>query len=228
MKRISQGRCEALRRSYLEDIQQFSAEDIVFIDESIFNEKTGWRYHGYAPVRDEARIQANIQHSSTWSICAAITINGWLPCTDIRKGYFKAEDFFKWLQDSLIPSLDAQGRPMVVILDNVAIHVRAEITEAVKRSGHLIRFLPPYSPDYNPIELTFAVLKAWIKKNWVFLRQACESFGEFLRFAIEASHCDRFARQQFQHAGGAGVYIEEKELIRFIRHIEKDEAINEI
>lgn len=117
---------------------------------------------------------------------------------------------------------------MVVILDNVAIHVRAEMTEAVERSGHLIRFLPPYSPDYNPIELTFAVLKAWIKKNWVFLQQACGLFGECLEFAIEASQCDRFARQQFRHAGGSGVYIEEKEMIRFIRHIEKDEAIDKV
>lgn len=95
LKRISQGCCEDLRRLYLDDIRQFTAEDLVFIDESIFNEKTGWRYHGYAPIGNDARIQASIQRGSTWSICSAMTIDGWLSCTGIKQGYFKADDFFE-------------------------------------------------------------------------------------------------------------------------------------
>ena len=43
LKRVSLNRSEALRRAYLDDIRQFTSEDLVFVDESIFNEKTGWR-----------------------------------------------------------------------------------------------------------------------------------------------------------------------------------------
>jgi transposase len=58
----------------------------------------------------------------------------------------------------------------------------------------LVRYLPPYSPDFNPIELTFSVLKAWMKRNWVFLRQTCRTYGDFLALAIRESHCDRFTK----------------------------------
>ena len=206
-------------------MRQFSAEDLVFVDESIFNEKTGWRQHGYAPIGEDAIVVDDINRGSTWSICSAMTENGWLPCTRTKEGYFNREDFFQWLQDHLLATLNESGRPMVIVLDNVPIHVDARVIEVIEGAGHLVRFLPPYSPDFNPIELTFSVLKAWMKKHWVFLRQACRSFGEFLELAIRESRCDRFARQQFKHSGGAGVYIEEEELIRFKRYMETvDEA----
>jgi transposase len=224
LKRISLKRNEHLRRLYLDNIRHYAAEDLVFLDESIFNEKTGWRYHGYAPIGDEARLSADIQRGRTWSICSAMALDGWLPCTGIREGYFKADDFFEWVHGQLLPALDikGQGRPMVVILDNVSIHINNSITEAVEAAGHVIHHLPPYSPDYNPIELTFSVLKAWMKRNWVFLRQSCRNYGEFLELSIRESHCDRYARKQFKHAGGEGVYIEEEEMIKFYRYIEDD------
>jgi transposase len=54
---------------------------------------------------------------------------------------------------------------MVIVLDNVSIHVKNHVAKVVEATGHLIRYLPPYSPDYNPIELTFSVIKAWMKHN---------------------------------------------------------------
>jgi transposase len=117
---------------------------------------------------------------------------------------------------------------MVIILDNIGIHVKNHVAEVVEAAGHLIRYLPPYSPDYNPIELTFSVIKAWMKRNWVFLRQSCSSYGEFLELAIKESRCDQFTRKHFKHAGGEGVYIEEAELERFIRYMEAGNDIEAI
>jgi transposase len=76
---------------------------------------------------------------------------------------------------------------MVIIIDNVSIHVGQRVTEVVHAAGLLVRYLPPYSPDYNLIKLTFLVLKAWIKVNWTFLRPVCGSFREFLRLVIQES-----------------------------------------
>lgn len=70
---------------------------------------------------------------------------------------------------------------MVIKMDNVAIHVQEEVMQLIESSGHIIRYLPPYSPDYNPIELTFSVLKAWMKRNWPFYRRTCRSYSELLR-----------------------------------------------
>lgn len=216
LRRIALQRSESLRQAYLDDIRQFAANDLIFLDESIFNEKSGWRHHAYAPVGQNARYNADIRRGRTWSICAAMSLNGWLPCTGIKEGYWSAEYFYEWLQTRLLPTIQQQhpGRPMVIVMDNVSIHCGEEITQLIEHEGHIVRFLPPYSPDYNPIELTFSVLKAWMKRNWIFLRQTCTSYGEFLELAIQESRCDRFARRQFKHAAN-GVYIEQAEFDRF-------------
>jgi transposase len=73
-----------------------------------------------------------------------------------------------WLRSHLLPTLRATygHRPIVVVLDNVSIHTNHEVVRVIKAEGHIVRFLPPYSPDFNPIELTFRVLKAWIQRNY--------------------------------------------------------------
>lgn len=116
----------------------------------------------------------------------------------------------------------------MIIMDNVSVHANLQIERIIEAGGHLVRYLQLYSPDYNPIELTFSVLKAWMKRNWVFLRQTCDSYGDFLHLAIRESRADRYAKEQFKHAAG-GVYIEEEGLIRFTRWIENwgDETILE-
>jgi hypothetical protein len=65
----------------------------VFLDELIFNKKTGWRYHGYAPLGDDACYIIDIIRGKTWAICSAMIINSWVPCTAVKEGYFKADDF---------------------------------------------------------------------------------------------------------------------------------------
>jgi transposase len=102
---------------------------------------------------------------------------------------------------------------MVIILDNLSVHCAEKIIQPIQTEGHLVRFLPPYSPDFNPIKLSFSVLKAWIRHHYHFFRPQCEHFGEFLWRAIIQSKCDRFARSQFQHSAG-GIYIEREELDR--------------
>lgn len=73
-------------------------------------------------------------------------------------------------------------------------------------------FLPPYSPGDNPIELTFSILKAWIRRHFQRVRPTFESFGAFLRFAIEQSGCDNYGEKHFRKR--AGGYIKEAEIPR--------------
>ena len=68
-----------------------------------------------------------------------------------------------------------------------------------------MKYLPPYSPDYNPIELTFSVLKSWIRRHFHEIWPHYEgTFGDFLRYAIERSRCDQHAKAHFKHAAGEG------------------------
>ena len=63
----------------------------------------------------------------------------------------------------LLPALHRESkRPHVIVMDNNSTHLDEVIASAIEAEGHIIRFLPPYSPDFNPIELAFSVLKAWL------------------------------------------------------------------
>ncbi|KAF9730160.1 hypothetical protein PMIN01_12093 [Paraphaeosphaeria minitans] len=206
-------RNEELRGYYRDSMRRYAAEDVVFLDESIFNEKTGWRHHAYAPIGEEMRYTQDIKRGKTWAILPAYTVDGYLPCTGIKEGYYSREEFIEWVELELIPALRVKfgGPPVVIVLDNVSIHTNNDVPRLLRDAGFVVRYLPPYSPDYNPIELTFAVLKAWIRRNYCYIRTRFpgdSGFGDFLRAAIAESGCDRFARKHFQHAAG-GLYMEQ-------------------
>jgi len=195
-------------------VSRFASDDLIFLDESIFNEKTGWRYRGYAPIGHEARYSASVRRGNTWSILAAMTLDGYLPCTGVKEGYYNSVQVLEWLREKLFPAIRQQygPQPKVIILDNCNVHIDEAVRRAIEEAGHICMYLPPYSPDYNPIELTFSVLKAWIRKHYYYRRSWYPNFGTFLRASIVDSRCDRFARAQFRHAAGGGVYVEQERL----------------
>jgi transposase len=70
------------------------------------------------------------------------------------------DSFRAYVEQVLAPTL----RPGdVVVLDNLAVHKQPEVRAAIEAAGAQIRFLPPYSPDFNPIEMAFAKLKAFLR-----------------------------------------------------------------
>ncbi len=75
-------------------------------------------------------------------------------------GPIDSPTFLAYVEQVLVPTL----RPGdVVVLDNLAVHKQPEVRAAIEQAGALLRFLPPYSPDFNPIELAFAKLKAFFR-----------------------------------------------------------------
>lgn len=103
----------------------------------------------------------------------------------IYQGAINADLFLEFLQEKVLPNCEAfPGKQSVLIIDNASIHKDCQIQTACNNIGVLLQFLLPYSTDYNPIELTFKDLKAWIKANY-FLIAEFEHFSDFLEFAIQ-------------------------------------------
>ena len=70
-------------------------------------------------------------------------------------------NFYEWLVMKLLPHCNAFPAPRsVFIMNNASIHCNARIKDAIQQAGCQVRYLSPYSPDFNPIELSFSVLKA--------------------------------------------------------------------
>src|ERR1700740_1269138 len=103
---------------------------------------------------------ANTTRGDTYSVLAATTFDGWLPCSVLKKGYYNKDQVYQFITEFLIPCLketygDA-GR--LIIRDNVQIHCDKAVRNALKKAGYMFQYLPPYSPDFNPIELSFSVI----------------------------------------------------------------------
>jgi transposase len=72
-----------------------------------------------------------------------------------------AETFEAWLEETLLPALEDGD---IVVLDNLSAHKSPRVAEILARKNCTVRYLPPYSPDFNPIEKAFSKLKSVLRK----------------------------------------------------------------
>lgn len=107
------------------------------------------------------RLVASVPHGhwKTLTMIAAITVNGVLAATSIDAPTDGAV-FNTFITEALVPSL----RPgMVVVMDNLAAHKIAAVRQAVEAAGCRLLYLPPYSPDYSPIENIWSKAKQTLR-----------------------------------------------------------------
>lgn len=142
----------------------------VFIDESGVTTDLLRRY-GRSPKGTRLRDHTPCSHWQTHTVVAALRATG-LTASAVFDGPIDTPSFHAYVEQVLVPSL----RPGdVVVLDNLAVHKHPDVRTAIERVGAHLRFLPPYSPDFNPIELAFAKLKA------AFRAQRPRSFDDVVR-----------------------------------------------
>ena len=79
----------------------------------------------------------------------------------VLDGPMNGDAFRAWVEQALVPTLEPGD---IVVLDNLPAHRVSGVRAAIEAAGAGLRFLPPYSPDFNPIEMAFAKLKACLKK----------------------------------------------------------------
>jgi transposase len=135
-----------------------SAERLVFIDETWATTNMA-RRHGRS--RRGQRVVAAVPHGhwKTTTFIAALRHHGLsAPC--VFDGAINGARFLAYVQQGLAPSLRTGE---VVVLDNLKAHKVKGVREAIEAAGASLLYLPPYSPDLNPIELAFAKLKALLR-----------------------------------------------------------------
>ena len=89
---------------------------------------------------------------------------------DIYEGNINGTIFTTFVAQSLVPLLqpfDGKAPRSVVVMDNASIHHVNQVASLIQSTGAILRYLPPYSPDYNPLEESFAKMKAFLKENEV-------------------------------------------------------------
>lgn len=129
--------------------------------------KRGERVKGYIP---DARWKS-------LSILSSLRIDGKTEAI-VYEGGLSREFFKKWVKDYLLKILSKED---VVIMDNMSSHKGIEISELIKSVGAEVRYLPPYSPDLNPVELMWSKLKLELRgKEKVNVDELIEATGKAL------------------------------------------------
>jgi len=148
----------AARRHWDETLSLHDARGYVFVDESGVTTELIRRY-ARSPRGTRIRDHAPCGHWETHTVVAALRPTA-LTATAVFDGPIDAVTFRAYVEQVLVPTLHPGD---VVVLDNLAAHKQPEVRRAIEAAGALLRFLPPYSPDFNPIELAFAKLKAFLR-----------------------------------------------------------------
>ena len=170
---------------------------LVFIDETGLNTKMA-RLYGRALKTQRCIDHIPYGHWKSKTFVAALRHHA-ITAPMLFDGPMNGDTFLAYIREGLLPTLHPGD---IVICDNLPAHKVKGVTEVIEQSGATLRYLPPYSPDQNPIEMAFSKLKAFIRQ------QAASTLEELLLatkqalLRFEPYHCTNF----FKHANYATDY----------------------
>jgi transposase len=165
---------------------------LVFLDETWAAANLTRRY-GRSPKGQRLVCPVPYGHWKTTTFLAALRVGG-LTCPLVVDGAMTGDLFVAYVKQQLAPTLKAGD---VVVLDNLSCHLRAEVGQAIEGAKCRLLYLPPYSPDLNPIELAFAKLKALLRTAG---ERTVEGLWDFLGAALDA-FSPQECRNYFRHCG---------------------------
>ena len=133
-------------------------EKLVFLDESGITTAMARRY-GRCSQGKRLVDSAPAGHWQNNTLLAAVRLDG-VVAPMVLDGPINGESFAGYIEQSLVPELAAGD---IVIMDNLPAHKSQRITQAIEGAGCTLAYLPPYSPDFNPIENMWSKVKASLR-----------------------------------------------------------------
>ena len=169
---------------------------LVFIDET-------WIKTNMTPLRGWGQKGERVRGFAPHGHWQTLTFLGALRCDRLTApclfdGPINGECFRAYVEQVLVPQLLPGD---IVIMDNLGSHKSAALRTLIKAAGARLWYLPPYSPDLNPIEQTFAKIKHWMRSAQKrSIDDICRHIGELVS-AIQPSECSNY----FKNAGYASI-----------------------
>lgn len=172
--------------------QELDPARIVFIDET-WAKTNMTRTYGRSPLGTRLVEKTPCGRWETTTFLGALRIEGFVAPLTVA-GPINGPTFLAWIRQQLASTLKPGD---IVVMDNLSSHKVAGVKEAIEAAGAELRYLPPYSPDLNPIELAFSKLKKLLRdgaartadKLWELCGRVLDEFKE--------PEC----RNYFQHCG---------------------------
>lgn len=155
---VASERDEAKRGAFRAQVAPVASERLVFVDEASTNTAMTRRY-ARAPRGQRAYGKVPRNHGTNLSVIGALGLRG-MRATMSVEGAVDTEVFDVFVEQVLVPTLQPGD---VVLLDNLKVHQVSTIEQAVQAVGGAVIFLPPYSPDFSPIEPCWSKLKTFLR-----------------------------------------------------------------
>jgi len=138
------------------------------------------RRYGRSLRGERCRAPVPHGHWKTTTFVGALRLEG-MTAPMLLDGAMHGAAFLAYVEQVLVPTLKGGD---IVIMDNLPAHKPVAIRQAIEAAGAELRFLPAYSPDFNPIEMAFSKLKAFLKKRaartvddlWLAIAEAIDIF----------------------------------------------------
>lgn len=150
---------KAAREAWFEGQLDLDPKRLVFIDETGASTKMA-RLRGRAKRGERCRAAIPHGHWKTTTFTAGLRLNG-LAAPMVLDGPMNGDAFLAYVEQVLVPELEKGD---VVIMDNLPAHKVSGVRRMIENAGARLLYLPPYSPDFNPIEMAFSKLKALLRK----------------------------------------------------------------
>jgi transposase len=172
--------------------EKLYAGRLVFVDEMGANTSLALIY-AWSRRGERARHSVPRNRGKNTTLLASMTVEGMGPCSAVE-GTTTAAVFEVYVEQVLAPTLRTG---QVVVMDNLSAHKSKKVRELVEARGCELLYLPPYSPDFNPIEEAFAKIKGLLRKAEARTRQALIEVMGVAISAVTAAD----ARGFFGHCG---------------------------
>lgn len=148
------------RWAWFEGQIDLDPERLVFVDETWASTNMARRY-GRCPRGERLRMSVPHGHWKTTTVIAGLRSSG-IVAPFVIDCAVDRDVFETWIEQVLVPELRAGD---IVVMDNLSSHKGPRVQALIQTAGAELRYLPPYSPDFNPIENAFAKLKALLRKE---------------------------------------------------------------
>ena len=163
-RRVAREQNPDLRDFYLQNLSAFRSYHLVYIDESGCDKWIGFRRTGWSPLGVAPVQIAKFHRGRRYQILPAYSQDGIL-LARVFQGSTDSEVFEDFIEQLLTHCGRWPEPKSVLIMDNASFHRTERIKQLCYEAGVKLLYLPPYSPDLNPIKEFFAELKAFIKKS---------------------------------------------------------------
>lgn len=147
------------RQAWFDGQVDLEPDRLVFIDETWASTNMA-RTHGRCPRGERLRMAVPHGHWKTTTLVAGLGARG-VVAPWVLDGPINGDAFETYVRRVLVPELEHGD---VVVMDNLSSHKRPEVRALIEAAGGRVLYLPPYSPDFNPIEKAFAKLKDLLRK----------------------------------------------------------------